>query len=172
MKYYKFITKENLGAYSGFNYSEYLPKNGKPGKWLPKLSNITVCLHGYHACTSKSCAVWVDAQLYEVELQGDIVVAHNKVVAERIRFIRKIDQWDERNQRLFSCWCARRALPIYEAGNAADAIAVALNAANAIALAASSCSWGTSDYFTAFYAERDEQSKFLIKMLCLDEEEE
>jgi hypothetical protein len=33
-KYYKFLTAQNTGEYSGFDYSDYLPKGNKTGKWL------------------------------------------------------------------------------------------------------------------------------------------
>ena len=46
MKYYKFLTSDNKGEYSNFDFTEYLPKDGKPGKWLPKIKNIEICESG------------------------------------------------------------------------------------------------------------------------------
>ena len=114
MRYYKFLTAENKGGYSGFDFTAYLPKNGKPGKWLPKRKNLTLCERGWHACTHNNLMDWANAQLYEVELEGEILKGTDKVAAEQMRFIRKIDAWNEKTARLVACRCARDVLPIFE----------------------------------------------------------
>ena len=115
MRYYKFLTADNTGYYSWFDFTAYLPKNGKPGKWLPKQKNLTLCERGWHACAHNNLMDWANAQLYEVELKGEILKRTDKVAAEQMRFIRKIDAWNEKTARLVACRCARDVLPLFEA---------------------------------------------------------
>ena len=50
MKYYKFID-ENIRGYNGFDYTDYLPRDGQPGEPLPTVEGkIKPCKNGYHAC--------------------------------------------------------------------------------------------------------------------------
>jgi hypothetical protein len=114
MKYYKFLTEDNKGEYSNFDYTEYLPKGDKPGKWLPKIEIISLCEIGYHAFKAQYLLSWINAQLFEVEFDGDIIDGDDKTVAQRMRFVRKIETWNDKTARLFECWCAREVLPIYE----------------------------------------------------------
>ena len=114
MIYYKFLTVDNKGKYSKFDFTEYLPKDGKPGKWLPKIENIEMCESGYHAFELQHILDWINAQLFEVELSGNVVDGDKKTVAQRMRFIRKVDTWNDKTARLFACYCARDVLPIFE----------------------------------------------------------
>jgi hypothetical protein len=114
MKYYKFLTADNKGAYSDFDFTEYLPKDGQPGKWLPKITNIKMCNRGYHAFKLGDILEWCDSQLFEVELRGVSIIGDTKTVAQQLRFIRKVDTCNDKTARLFACYCARDVLPIFE----------------------------------------------------------
>ena len=50
MKYYKFLDEGNTGPYSNFDFTPYLPKGDKPGKWLPAVDALEMCDSGYHVC--------------------------------------------------------------------------------------------------------------------------
>jgi hypothetical protein len=108
MKYYKFLTADNKGPYSSFDFTAYLPKGKRPGKWLPTEDLLALCMSGYHACLAGNLINWLQANLYEVELAGDIIQGDAKVVAQRMRFVRHIDTWNERSARLYACWCVRQ----------------------------------------------------------------
>lgn len=114
MKFYKFLTSENRGTFSRFDYSEYLPVASKPGKWLPKIYKLEFCKSSYHAFRARDILDWCDEQLYEVELRGEIVEYANTVIAQQMRFIRKINSWNEKTAKLFACDCALDALPPFE----------------------------------------------------------
>ena len=114
MTYYKFLTEDNKGEYSRFDFTKYLPKDGQPGKWLPTVNKISLCERGYHAFKFEQIFNWMNAQLYEVELSGKMIESNDKTVAEKMRFIRKVDIWNDRTARVFACDCAERVLPIYE----------------------------------------------------------
>jgi hypothetical protein len=115
MKYYKFLTKDHLGPYSDFDYTEYLPTD-KPGKWLPalKYSDIVICENGYHACKREDVLEWINAEMYEVEFSGHIKADDDKVAGYKVRFVRKIETWNEKTARLFAVWCAREALKLVD----------------------------------------------------------
>ena len=114
MTYYKFIDESNRG-YNGFDYTDYLPRDGQPGKPLPTVEgNIKPCANGYHACKPQHVSYWIGAQLYEVELSGTLADADDKTAASDMRFVRKVDGWDARVQRLFAVWCAREALKLID----------------------------------------------------------
>jgi len=166
MKYYKFLTEDNRGGYSGLDYTPYLPKNGKPGKWLPKIpaDELVECDRGYHACKSDQLLSWLNVRLYEVKLGGKIIDGENKSLAQRIRFVRKIDTWNDKTARLYACWCAEQALPIYERDYPDDrrpreAIEVAARYASGIAtaeeLAAAGAAAGAAARAAAGAAARD-----------------
>lgn len=110
MKYYKFLTADNKGQYSDYDYTAYLPKDGKPGKWLRKTGKVDMCRVGYHACDKMHLFDWINAQLYEVEYQGEVTVGDTKVVGQKMRFIRKVETWNDKTLRLYAVWCAREAL--------------------------------------------------------------
>jgi len=113
-KYYKFLTADNKGKYSKYDFTKYLPVDGKPGKWLYKIDNIEMCERGYHCFTPEHILEWLSVQLYEVEIKGRRIHGDNKDVAQQMRFIRKVDAWNDRSARVFSCWCAERVLSMFE----------------------------------------------------------
>ena len=114
MKYYKFLTVDNKGKYSKYDFTKYLPHGGKPGKWLRKIDSPILCNSGYHCFTPEHIFEWAESQLFEVEIRGDRVQGDNKIAAQQMRFIRKIDVWNDKTIRLFACYCARDVLPIFE----------------------------------------------------------
>jgi hypothetical protein len=67
------------------------------------------CREGIHACRPQDLAYWVHHELWEIELDGDIVESDRKVVARRGRLVRRIDAWSDGAGREFDAWCAWRA---------------------------------------------------------------
>lgn len=120
MTYYKFLSAGRIAAQSGYQWPE-------PGTWTPAVKgNLVACENGYHLCRPRDLAYWIDAELWEVEAK-EIIESDNKIVARRARLVRRVDEWNERTQRLFACDCAERALET--AGNSdprsVDAVRVA-----------------------------------------------
>ena len=183
MRYYKFLTADNKGYYSWFDFTAYLPKNGKPGKWLPKRKNLTLCEQGWHACTHNNLMDWANAQLYEVELKGEILEGTDKVASEQMRFIRKIDAWYGKTARLVACRCARDVLPIFEREYPNDprprmAIETAEKYANGeanyyeldAARAAASAAASAAARDAAWDAAMDKYNGWLVEMLGIEQE--
>ena len=184
MKYYKFLTKSNKGKYSGYNFTEYLPSDDKPGEWLPEVKGeLVMCSKGYHACTADSLLEWLDYQLWEVEYKNTPKEYDDKVNGRQIRFVRRIENWNERTARLFAVWCAREALKLIDEPDprSIDACDVAEKYANGKATqedlaAASATAWAAARdaaraaardaaRAAARAAARDAQVKKLIEML-------
>jgi len=114
MKYYKFLTAYNKGKFSGYDFTQYLPDRDKPGKWLPKIENPILCEKGYHCFMPEHILEWIEAQLFEVEINGRHVHGYDKTVAQKMRLLRKVDAWNDKTARLFACYCARDGLPLFE----------------------------------------------------------
>jgi hypothetical protein len=179
MKYYKFLTSKHKGEYSEFDFTAYLPKNGKPGKWLPKVDKLEKCSSGYHACKPEQILDWLNTEMYEVEYKTPPEGDDDKVWGTQIRFIRKIDTWNDRTARLFAVWCAREALKLvdkpdprsvaacdvaerYATGEATrEELSAARDAAWA---AARDAAWEAAG--AARDAARDAQTKKLLEMLA------
>lgn len=185
MKYYKFLTAENKGEFSGFDYTPYLPRDGRPGPWLPEIPAAEIKLgeRGYHAARLDCLGDWINTQLYGVELRG-IIDDIDKSVGQSMRFVRRIDTWNERTARLFAVWCARQALALvenpdpralnacdmaerYTNGQATDMeLAAAWDAAREAARDAASAAAREA----AWAAAREAQNQHLAEMLGLEAE--
>ena len=111
---FKSLDKNNHSPYADFDFSAYLPKHGKPGKWLPKVTDLSLCLSGYHGCEDGNILEFLNANIYEIETKGKALRGDDKFTAQQIRLVRKCEGWNEVTARLFACDCAAHVLPIYE----------------------------------------------------------
>ena len=101
------------GSYGNGDYSDYLPKGKRPGKWLPKVTP-ELCESGYHYCTDPLyCLSHYGPDLYEVEVRGKVVSGGDKCAAEQMRLVRRVDCWTDENLRLFAVDCARISVNRY-----------------------------------------------------------
>lgn len=143
MKYYKFLTADNRGEYSRFDFTDYLPKDGKSGKWLPKTSNPVICEQGYHCFKPEHILEWLNTQLFEVEIRGKTIEGDTKIAAQQMRFVRKLDAWNDSSARLFA-----------EGKTTKDQLAAAWDAAGAAAWAAAWAKY--TDHLLEFLGISDE----------------
>ena len=86
---YKFLRADGTGVFSGFRWP--LPGGG-PGAWVD--ARVDPCRSGVHACRPGDLPLWVGRAMYEVELDGEVVEDHTKLIAPRGRLVRRIDAWD------------------------------------------------------------------------------
>ena len=114
MTLYKALDEHNHSPYTDFDFSAYLPKNGRPGKWLPKVVELSLCHSGWHGCQDGNIIEYLNANIYEIETKGAIQEGDDKFTAQQIRLIRKCEGWNEVTARLFACDCATRVLHILE----------------------------------------------------------
>jgi hypothetical protein len=122
---YKFLRAGRIGPFSGTQW----PERGEVEASGP----LEACRNGVHACRVDDLAYWLDDELWEVELLGDIVEERLKLLARGGRLVRRIDSWDDATRRAFAEWCLRRvaAHAAAEARHAGfEAEAAALEAAS------------------------------------------
>ena len=111
MKAYKFLAEDGSGVFSRFRWP--LP-NGGPGAWVE--SDVDPCRSGIHACRLVDLPYWVAPALYEIELDGEVVVDSMKVAAPRGRLTRRIEAWNDETREAYSQRCIARAGELAAAG--------------------------------------------------------
>jgi len=101
---YKFLRPDGTSLFTGFRWP--MP-NGGPGAWVE--ARVEPCRSGVHACRPADLPFWVGRALYEMELEGDVVQEHRKVVSPRGRLVRRIEAWDDDLRDAYTRMCADRA---------------------------------------------------------------
>lgn len=106
VKWYKVLEAGGVSPYKPTKYN--LPKNGKPGEWMPKVpvGSIRCGSSGYYLCQEKDLQLWAEGAhtVYEAEPRGKHRNFGDKSAFEEVRLIRKvgtmtqsisdkIDQW-------------------------------------------------------------------------------
>lgn len=96
---YKFLDAGGIAPFTGFAWPV--------GAWVDATS-ADICRAGIHACRVRDLPIWLDDELWEIELDGDVVEGERKVTATRGRLTRRIQQWTPDLAREFGRFCARR----------------------------------------------------------------
>jgi hypothetical protein len=102
---YKFLRRDGAAPFTRHPWP--LPDDGGPGAWVE--APVVPCRSGIHACRDADLPLWLGRELYEVELDGEIVEERTKVIAPRARLLRRIDAWDDATRDAFTRDCADRA---------------------------------------------------------------
>jgi len=101
--FYKVISKDNKAIHGGnFDYTDYLPKGNKKGKWLPLIKEVSECNSGYHITNYWN--MWIsseDNRIFEVEVEelkekNDVGVI-DKYVCGKFRFIKEVKAIFDKN---------------------------------------------------------------------------
>jgi hypothetical protein len=167
VKAYKFLRAGGVGPFSRFAWP--LP-NGSPGAWV-EAEGIGLCRAGVHACRTTDLPFWVGPELYEAELDGEVVAHDLKLVAPRARLVRKIDAWSPGTRDEYSRFCVARAtelaaastVPVDDWAPSDEAIAMGPALMGFIAARIAEQSNGSEGY----YAERLRQAEWLTERLGL-----
>lgn len=153
MRALKFLAEGARGRFSGHAWP--LPEGAQPGAWVTALAPLTPCLRGIHACRPQDLAYWLDAELWEVELDGAVMQTETMIVAARGRLIARVAHWDAALQASFGQHCLGRAHGFADAaaasGRAEAALARDLAQQAARLLARGKLS--TAAYVSAFAAQ-------------------
>jgi hypothetical protein len=83
---YKFLAPGAVGPFSGFAW-------GEPGRWVEADGEPAACRSGIHACRVEQLPYWLGEELWEIELDGEVVEAERKLVAARGRLRERLDSW-------------------------------------------------------------------------------
>jgi len=82
---YKFLEAGAVSPFAGFRW----PLD----EWVDA-AGADPCRRGIHACRIRDLPFWLNDELWEIELDGDIVEQERKVVAPRGRLVRRVDGWN------------------------------------------------------------------------------
>jgi hypothetical protein len=104
---YKFLCAGGVGPFS--RYAWPLPRDGRPGAWVIGAADAVPCRTAVHACRVGDLPWWLQDELWEAELDGDVSAGRHKVMAPRARLLRRVDPWDAACAQRFADACAMRA---------------------------------------------------------------
>jgi len=96
---YKFLDVGRMAPFTGFQWPV--------GEWVDA-GGVDLCRKGIHACRVRDLPVWLGRELWEIELEGEVIERERKVVAVRGRLTRQIEAWNERLAVEFGRFCMRR----------------------------------------------------------------
>jgi hypothetical protein len=162
---YKFLAAGAVGPFTGFEWPV--------GEWI-EADAADPCRRGVHACRTRDLPVWLDDELWEVELEGAVIEQERKLVAPRGRLTRRIEGWTPDTALAFGRFCARRArlrvgfVPVLS-GYVGDVDKFVSQGRIAIAGFASARAAELRDGPAAYDAERLAQAAWLAERLELEQ---
>lgn len=107
MKAYKFLADGGKGRFSDFGWP--LPGEGVLGEWVDAGEDLENCRAGVHACRPRQLLDWIDDELWDVELDGEIIERDAMIVAQRGRLLTRVTAWNDVTAQEFADACAWRA---------------------------------------------------------------
>ena len=96
---YKFLRDGAIGPYTGFHWPV--------DEWVDA-ADPDPCRAGIHACAVRDLPIWLGPELWEIELDGEVVRHGRKLVARRGRLVRRVDGWNDVAIRDFGRDCVKR----------------------------------------------------------------
>lgn len=163
---YKFLTAGATGRFTGFRW--------EAGTWVDAEA-ADPCRAGIHACRVRDLPIWLDDELWEIELDGEVIEGERKIVATRGRLAQRIEQWAPEVARDFGRFCAQRTrervgfLPVLS-GFVADVDRFVSQNRIAIAGFAAARAAELRDGAAAYEAERLAQASWLAERLGLEQQ--
>ncbi len=106
MRAYKFLDRAGATVITCWSWPR--PDGDDPGPWV-EAERVRPCREGIHACRADDLAYWISDQLWEIELDGEIVQSHHKVVGRRGRLVRRIAEWTPDTASELAAWGAWRS---------------------------------------------------------------
>ncbi len=123
---WKFLDADGRGMISRLAWPQ--PEGGQPGRWVEAGGPLELCERGVHACRLDDLAYWISAQLWELELEGEMLEDTYTLVAERGRLVRAVSGWPDAGPELaeWAIWRNRdRAVTLLDGVDPARAAALA-----------------------------------------------
>jgi hypothetical protein len=166
---YKFLQPDAVAPFTGFRWPR---PNGEGGEWV-EAETVDPCRGGIHACRVRDLPMWIAPELWQIELDGEIVELERKVVASRGRLLRRLPQWDDELRDGFAKFCVDRtrrrvgAVPVVS-GFVADVERFRAQRRTAIAGFAAARAAEVRGGPQAYEEERRAQAEWLAQRLGLD----
>ncbi|MDX6402470.1 MAG: hypothetical protein QOF27_3076 [Gaiellaceae bacterium] len=162
---FKFLAAGTVAPFTRFRWPV--------GEWVTA-GGVDLCRQGIHACRIRDLPIWIDAELWEIELAGEINEQARKVVAGRGRLSQRVAGWDDGVAAEFGRFCARRTrervgfLPIVS-GFVGDVDRFVARGRIPIAGFAAARAAELRDGPAAYERERQALAEWLAERLGLDE---
>ncbi len=180
MRAYK-VLHDGRSPFTAWRWS--LPAQGGPGDWVQADGPIGLCTNGVHAASTEQLPHWLGMELWEIELDGEIIQDEAALIASRARLVRRITAWDEAMRQQYARWCLGRAQEITESYPSGEGLVEKVShtiwwggagpAGYFTAMLAGESVTGRHagpDYDAAFIAERALQADYLRRELELADE--
>jgi hypothetical protein len=90
-EWYKVLKNNKSKDGGSFDYTAYLPKNNKPGKWTPRIKDCIICSRGYHLTKDINEFVMGGNQVFLAVPKNIILVEDSKCVCDSIRLIKLVE---------------------------------------------------------------------------------
>lgn len=162
---YKFLGTGGIGRFTGFRWPT--------DTWI-EAGGADKCRVGIHACRVGDLPIWLDDELWEIELGGAVAEGDRKIVAARGRLSKRIEGWTPGLAHEFGRYCAERTrkrvgfLP-FLSGFVADVDRFVAQNRIAIAGFAAARAAELRDGPAAYAAERAAQASWLAEQLGLEQ---
>ena len=96
---YKFLNGGRVAPFTGFAWPV--------DEWV-EADGVEACRGGIHACGLFDLPIWMGEELWEIELDGEVIELDRKLVAARGRLLRRVPEWNAGLLEAFGHFCARR----------------------------------------------------------------
>jgi hypothetical protein len=160
---YKFLDAGRVAPFTGVAWPE-------AGTWLES-DEVELCKSGIHACRVRDLPYWLRPELWEVELEGDVLEGERLVAARRGRLVHQIDAWNEQTAQGLAASCLeearRRATQAPALQEYADDVAGTAVRAPQFAAFATARLAELQDGQAGYEAERARQAAWLAQALQL-----
>src|SRR5215468_7426396 len=100
MRAWKFLERGGVAPFGGHVWPA--PGGGVPGDWIEPPG-------GVFACRIPDLPWWINAELWEVELDPPIRTLSTQIAGRRGRLLRRMVGWDQEALRAYGVACAERA---------------------------------------------------------------
>jgi hypothetical protein len=106
------VLRDGRSEFTGCRWP--LPEADQPGEWVHADGPIALCVNGIHASTPEQLPPWLGAELWEIELAGDVLEHDAALVASQARLLCRVEAWDEPMRGRFAERCLARARALAE----------------------------------------------------------
>ena len=129
---YGFLAEGAVAFLSGFRWPQ--PADGEPGGWVR--AGADAPRQVVRGVPVEQLPWWLDDELWEVELEGPLVMDGRALTGDRARLLRRVDAWTPEAAHEFVSACERRVREAALADYAADVVRYAEEADRPAAAAA------------------------------------
>ena len=100
---WKFTREGAVGPFSGIAWPD-------AGTWLCVEGDAVVaCRNAVHACTIEDLPLWLDDELWRVELSDPVLRSHGKLAASAGRLLDRVKPWNASSAAEYADACVERA---------------------------------------------------------------